>query len=121
MNVNFLFLVVWLMMPLASLPGCLHAAGGETGKGKSIYDNLCARCHGPDGKGGGVMKFTPPVADLTSPTVQSKLDATLMKEIHEGRKNTAMGAWKFALSDEEISDVTDYLRTLGSDSRSISP
>lgn len=67
------------------------------------------------------MKFNPPVADLTEPAVQGKLDATLMREIHDGRKNTAMGTWKFLLSDDEIRDVTGYLRTLGSGSRVPSP
>ena len=37
------------------------------------------------------MTFTPPVADLTAPAVQNQLEATLLKTIHEGRKNTAMG------------------------------
>jgi cytochrome c553 len=117
------FILLWLLPMLlgSAMPSAVSATGADMAKGKSIYANLCARCHGVEGKGNGVMQFTPPVADLTSPAVQNKLDATLMKEIHEGRKNTAMGAWKFALSDEEISDITDYLRTLSSGSRSISP
>jgi hypothetical protein len=56
------------------------------------------------------MKFTPPVADLTSPAVQ-KLDARLFKSVHDGRPNTAMGAWREALSDE-IWDALAYIRTL---------
>jgi hypothetical protein len=34
------------------------------------------------GKGDGQMKFTPPVADLTSPAVQGELDARLLKSVH---------------------------------------
>jgi mono/diheme cytochrome c family protein len=75
-------------------------------KGKVLYTNLCLRCHGVDGKGDAYMKFNPPVADLSAPAVQSKLDGALMKAIHDGRKDSAMGAWKFVLSDEEIRDVT---------------
>ena len=37
--------------------------------GRVIYSTICIRCHGVDGKGNGQMKFTPPVADLTSPAV----------------------------------------------------
>ena len=59
------------------------------------------------------MKFSPPAADLTSQQVQAKLDSGLYKSIHEGRANTAMGAWKYALSDEEIRDVISYVRTFG--------
>ncbi len=91
-----------------------YAAGASVAKGKVLFTNLCIRCHGVDGKGDAYMKFNPPVADLSSPAVQRQLDASLMKAIHDGRKNTAMGAWKFVLSDEEIRDVTAYVRVLGS-------
>ncbi|MDR4478233.1 MAG: c-type cytochrome [Nitrospira sp.] len=116
---RFPFLLSLLL--LSTLSGGWSAARADEVKGKSLYANLCVRCHGVDGRGQGVMKFNPPVADLTAPAVQGKLDATLMREIHDGRKNTAMGAWKFLLSDEEIRDVTGYLRTLGSGSRVPTP
>jgi mono/diheme cytochrome c family protein len=45
--------------------------------------------------------------------VQGKLNSGLYKSIHEGRANTAMGAWTYALSDQEIRDVVAYIRTLG--------
>ena len=80
--------------------------------GREIYSNICVRCHGIDGKGAGQMKFTPPAADLTSPAVQGKLDARLFKSVHDGKSNTAMGAWREALSDDEIWDVLAYVRTL---------
>jgi mono/diheme cytochrome c family protein len=72
------------------------------------------KCHGHDGKGEGYKDLTPAPADLTSPATQSKLDASLYRSVHEGRKNTAMGAWKHALKDEEINDVLAYVRQLGS-------
>ncbi|MGC3973408.1 MAG: cytochrome c [Nitrospira sp.] len=93
----------------------VYAGSGNAGKGKTLYANLCIRCHGVEGKGNGAMTFTPPVADLTAPAAQAKLDATLLKSIHDGRKDTAMGAWKFVLSEEEMRDVTAYLRQLGSE------
>ncbi len=72
--------------------------------GRVIYSTICIRCHGVDGKGDGQMKFTPPVADLTSPAVQGKLDARLFKSVHDGKPNTAMGAWR---------EVTHRRRDLG--------
>lgn len=84
----------------------------EPGEGKRIYTELCQQCHGIDGRGAGAIQLNPPPADLTSSDVQDKLDAGLFKSIHEGRKNTAMGTWKYALSDEEIRDVIAYIRTL---------
>ena len=80
--------------------------------GRVIFSTVCARCHGIDGKGEGQMKFTPPVADLTSPAVQQKLDARLFKSVHDGKPDTAMGAWREALSDDEIWDALAYVRTL---------
>ncbi|MBS0171020.1 MAG: cytochrome c [Nitrospira sp.] len=103
-----------LMFLVAAVGGAWAAGDGNTVKGKVLYANLCIRCHGVEGKGNGAMTFTPPVADLTAPAAQSKLDATLLKTIHDGKNNTAMGAWKFVLSEEEIRDVTAYLRQLGS-------
>ncbi len=80
--------------------------------GRVIYSTICIRCHGVDGKGDGQMKFTPPVANLTSPAVQGKLDARLFKSVHDGKTNTAMGAWRESLTDDEIWDVLAYVRTL---------
>lgn len=80
--------------------------------GRVIYSTICIRCHGADGKGGGAMKFAPPVADLTSPAIQGKLDARLFKSVHDGKPNTAMGAWRESLSDDEIWDALAYVRTL---------
>ena len=80
--------------------------------GRVIFSTICVGCHGIDGKGEGQMKFTPPVADLTSPAIQGKLDARLFKSVHDGKPNTAMGAWREALSDDEIWDALAYVRTL---------
>ena len=80
--------------------------------GRIVYSSTCIRCHGIDGKGEGQMKFTPPVADLTSPVVRATLDARLFKTVHDGKADTAMGAWREALSDDEIWDVLAYVRTL---------
>ncbi len=90
--------------------------GGDPVSGREIYVNTCIRCHGIDGKGALGIKLVPPPADLTSLTVQSRLDGTLFRRIHEGKPNTAMGAWKHALSDEEIWDVLAYVRTFGVES-----
>jgi mono/diheme cytochrome c family protein len=79
--------------------------------GREIYVNTCILCHGIDGKGVRGLKFVPSPADLTSLAVQNRLDGTLFRRIHEGKPNTAMGAWKHALSDEEIWDVLAYVRT----------
>jgi len=90
-----------------------HAGSGDVAAGKRIYLEVCKTCHGLDGRGPGVMQFSPPAADLTSPQVQTKLDSRLYNSIHEGRANTAMGAWKYELNTKEVLDVLAYVRTFG--------
>lgn len=90
--------------------------GGDAVSGREIYVNTCILCHGIDGKGVRGLKFVPPPADLTSPVVQNRLDGSLFRRIHDGKPNTAMGAWKHALSDEEIWDVLAYVRTFAIES-----
>lgn len=89
--------------------------GGDPVSGREIYVNICIRCHGIDGKGALGIKLVPRPADLTSQAVQSRLDGTLFRRIHEGKPNTAMGAWKHSLSDEEIWDILAYVRTFGTE------
>lgn len=103
--------------------GCLAlflAAGGavsgqetSTEKGKGIYQRLCTACHGKAGKGEGYTLFDPPPADLQAPATQKKSDEELLEIIRNGHPNTAMGTWKYALSEQEIQDVLAYLRQFG--------
>lgn len=83
--------------------------------GREIYAHTCIRCHGIDGKGALGIQLVPKPTDLTSPAVQDRTDASLFKRIHDGKANTAMGAWSYALSDDEIRDVLTYVRTLRSE------
>jgi len=104
-----------LTMLLAGLSSSfIHAESADVAAGKRIYMEVCKTCHGLDGRGPGDMKFSPPAADLTSPQVQTKLDSRLYNSIHEGRANTAMGAWKYELNTKEVLDVLVYVRTFGS-------
>ena len=96
----------------------LPASGKEPDavSGREIYSNTCIRCHGIDGKGTMGLHLVPKPADLTSPDIQGRLDASLFKRIHDGKPNTAMGAWSTALSDDEIWDVLAYVRALKQES-----
>ena len=80
--------------------------------GLVTFQTHCASCHGPTGKGDGYATFNPPVADLTSAKVSTQLAPQLIRTVHKGRTNTAMGAWENVLSDQAIEDVVAYLRSL---------
>jgi mono/diheme cytochrome c family protein len=81
-------------------------------EGKRIYKARCLACHGPFGQGDGYVQFNPPVADLTSERIQKKLDAEMVRSIHQGRANTAIGSWRLVLSEGEILAVVQYERKL---------
>jgi cytochrome c553 len=81
-------------------------------EGKRVYEQYCRFCHGEQGKGH-AYEVTPPPADLTSLAVQKKSDAELTQTIHGGQQGTAMGAWKWALSDKDKQNVLLYIRWLG--------
>ena len=55
-------------------------------RGEQFYKVTCAQCHGPTGKGDGVIgtffQFKP--ANLTAPTVQNKSDGALFLVISSG-------------------------------------
>jgi mono/diheme cytochrome c family protein len=80
-------------------------------EGKRLYEQYCRFCHGEQGKGK-AFDVTPPPADLTSPTVQEKSDFDLTQTIHGGEQGTAMGAWKWTLSDKDKLNVLQYIRSL---------
>ena len=75
----------------------------------SIFKSNCAMCHGPDGKGIAAMK-TP---DFTDPKVLASLtDQQMLEIITNGKKGTAMPAWRDKLSEEDIRAVQAYVRSL---------
>ncbi|HSA85980.1 MAG TPA: cytochrome c [Nitrospira sp.] len=80
-------------------------------EGKHLYEQYCRICHGEQGKGK-AFDVTPPPADLTSPAVQKKSNFELAETIHEGERGTAMGAWKWTLSEKEKQHVLLYIRWL---------
>ena len=79
--------------------------------GASIFKSNCAMCHGADGKGIAAMK-TP---DFTDPKVLASLtDQQMLEIITNGKKGTAMPAWRDKLSEEDIRAVQAYVRSLAS-------
>ncbi len=117
------FIVLGALLVL-SCPPVVHAASEQKEgspqtlrehynlqEGKRLYEQYCRLCHGEQGKGK-AFDVTPPPADLTSPTVQQKSDFELTQIIHGGEQGTAMGVWKWALSDKDKQNVLQYIRSL---------
>ena len=113
MNRFFIIFINIIWISLFPIAHKTLATERDSEKGKLLYMKHCKVCHGPSGKGDGYLFFDPPVANLTSPEIQKKSDDELWQSVHDGVSNTAMGTWKFVLSDAEISLVLAYVRGLG--------
>ncbi len=107
-----LVMVVVLILAAFLFPLGAQAEERNLKEGKTLYLKHCKVCHGPEGEGDGYTHFNPPVADLTKVPIQKKSDKELWGSIHMGVPNTAMGVWRFVLSDEEIAFVLEYVRSL---------
>jgi mono/diheme cytochrome c family protein len=76
---------------------------------KSTFESTCGTCHGTDGTGTPLGK-TLQAADLRSPEVQKKPDAELIQSVTNGKGN--MPPFKGKLTEEQITDLISYVRTL---------
>jgi len=86
-------------------------------RGEKIYAQQCATCHGDSGMGDGPagQSLAPAPAPIAH-TSQMLEDSYLFWRISEGggQFNTAMIPYKSILSEQEIWDVINYTRALGS-------
>jgi mono/diheme cytochrome c family protein len=94
------------------LPG-LASDAAALAAGKQLYVTHCVSCHGDGGRGDGPgsVGLSPRPSNLTEHMVAGKhSDEQIYLTIHNGRPGTAMAAWSPQLSDEEIWQLTAYLR-----------
>lgn len=83
-------------------------------QGRQLYVTHCAACHGMNGRGDGPRSVTlnPRPTDLTAHMVDGKhTDEQTYLTISNGRANTAMPAWGGTLREQEIWQLTAYIRT----------
>ena len=86
-----------------------YRAAVPADSGETVFKNNCVMCHGADGKGFAALK-TP---DFTSPKWQASMtDKQIKAVIKDGKKGTAMAAFGEKLSDDQISAVIAYIRSL---------
>lgn len=98
-----------LALPLLSTAALQGAPAAEN------WDNLCAKCHGPDGKGQTKVGRKLQIKDYTDPAVQAALtDDEMARAIADGVKDKggkeAMKAFKEELAEPEIRELVAYVR-----------
>ncbi|MBI3969334.1 MAG: cytochrome c [Chloroflexi bacterium] len=94
------------------------AAAGDAARGKELYAQSCASCHGPDAKG--IQGLGKDLA--TSAFTKSQSDADLVAFVKKGRPasdpaNTTKvdmppKGGNPALTDPQMTDIVGFLRTL---------
>lgn len=93
-----------------------EAAGkGDPAKGKKVYTNTCAACHGATGAGNGPagMALNPKPRNFTKEKFkQGSTEAALTRTIENGVPGTPMVAWKSTLKPDDIKNVVAYVRSL---------
>jgi len=90
---------------------------GDAAKGKVIYENNCAACHGAEGKGDGVaaQALDPKPRNLSNVEFTSSVtNEHLYKVISEGGGavglSPLMAPWGGVLSEADIWDVIAFIR-----------
>ena len=87
--------------------------------GKNIYEANCSACHGVNGEGDG-----PGAAALNPKPRNYKKDGfkygssleEVKRTINEGLEGTAMPNWSEVLTDEQITQVAQYVKSLAASS-----
>ena len=93
--------------PVAAAPGSLAA-------GKRSYQRLCEKCHGPEGHGDGTAVTEKQPPDLTDATWEfGSTDGELFAAVHDGT-SPDMEGYKERMTDTEIWNVVNYVRSLAS-------
>ena len=90
-------------------------------KGKAVYDNSCAHCHGIEGRGDGsaAENLLPKPRDFTrglykirsTESGELPTDQDLFNIITEGMPGSSMPEWETALSANERWEVVAYIKT----------
>jgi mono/diheme cytochrome c family protein len=118
---SFAILVPFLVVALAGCKGGSQASGPGPDQavilqdpayimGAGLYSRNCAGCHGDGGRGQASLG-----PQINTPDWQaSHSDADIRDAILQGRKvpGTSMDTFQGALSDDEISALIVYIRTL---------
>ena len=109
-------LLIAVFSALCLIATSYASAAGDAAKGKEVYNNICASCHGPTGKGDGVAAaaLDPKPRDLSNAEYVSGLsNEHLVTVISKGGAaaglSALMPAWEGVISPEDITNVIEYI------------
>lgn len=101
-------------IPTSHIPNPVPYTLEAVKRGARLYAQHCAVCHGPEGKGDGVLAgaLNPPPADLTAEHVDEHTDGDIFWWITHGIEQTAMPALGGVLTEEERWTIIHFVRSL---------
>jgi cytochrome c6 len=80
----------------------IAALSGDSANGKTLYENNCQVCHGPNGKTGTANKdIVHEAKDETTEAISTILDG-----------DGTMPSWRAQLTNQQVADIIAYLKTL---------
>lgn len=84
-------------------------------RGEIVFKNYCSLCHGVNGEGNGraAKIHHPPPANLRKSMVSDLYkEMIIRKGGKEWGRSAAMPSWQDELTEEQIHDVVNFLRTI---------
>ena len=80
--------------------------------GKRIYQRLCTKCHGPEGKGDGEAATGAQPSDLTAPALQyGSSDGEMFSVLRHGTSRD-MESYAERISEADTWNVINYVKSL---------
>lgn len=97
------------------MPADRLASSEAQARGRALFVESCALCHGIAADGHGVRQhFSTPPQDFTRPAWQRRAaPREVYFIIREGKRGTSMAGWKGAYDEGETWDLVAYLLSLG--------
>lgn len=97
----------------------------EEQRGQVLYEYYCVLCHGQTGEADGFNSFslnTQPARHADATVMATLSDTQIQLIIRDGgpalERSPEMPPWGGVLTNKEISDLTDYIRTLAKPEKS---
>lgn len=119
MEMRRVSLILLAALVAAGLVAAASAQQANVANGKAKYLEHCAACHGTEGKGDGpdAKDLNPKPRNHTDGNVMNRLrDNYLFTVVKNGGqavgKSDQMPGWGNILSDQDITDVIAFVRTL---------